>query len=152
MRAIRISLSLSIAGGILVSGVLSWRRSRHSKRVAKPRGKIPPATFLKSFECCPLLSPCFEPFDYPIRKSGVMIKGSFDVALGWIREFAILDKRYYCLMRLCSVYSQFPKEISFFLIKYSRGRVLHFEIHFLQNMSFEDFSQARILLRSGACL
>ena len=29
-----------VAGRILVSGALSWRRSRHEKRAAKPRGKI----------------------------------------------------------------------------------------------------------------
>ena len=29
-----------VAGGILVSGALSWRRSRHAKRVAKPRGNF----------------------------------------------------------------------------------------------------------------
>ena len=96
-----------------MSGVLSWRRSRHAKRVAKPRGKIPPATFLKGFECRPLLSHCFEPFDYPIRKSGVMIKGSFDVALGWIREFAIRDKRYYCLMRFCFIANFQKRLVSF---------------------------------------
>ena len=27
-----------VAGGILAPGVLSWRRSRHAKRVAKPQG------------------------------------------------------------------------------------------------------------------
>ena len=96
-----------------MSGVLSWRQSRHAKRVAKPTGKTPPATFLKSSECRPLLSPCFEPFDYPIRKSGVMIKGSFDVALGWIREFAILDKRYYCLMRFCCTANFQKRLVSF---------------------------------------
>ena len=98
-----------IAGGILVPGVLSWRRSCHAPReasgvavpadvlwgsfvthshecvtnepqrtsagrlrAAKPRGKIPSATFLMSFECRPLLSAWLEPFDYPIRKSGVI--------------------------------------------------------------------------------
>ena len=29
-----------VAGGILVSGALSWRRSRHAKRVATPRGNF----------------------------------------------------------------------------------------------------------------
>ena len=29
-----------VAGGILVSGVLSWRRSRHAKRVERPRGNF----------------------------------------------------------------------------------------------------------------
>ena len=48
------------------------RTSAGRLRAAKPRGKIPPATFLMSFECRPLLSAWLEPFDYPIRKSGVI--------------------------------------------------------------------------------
>ena len=53
--------------------LLSWRNScvRGAFLAAEPRRKIPPATFLMSFECCPLLSAWLEPFDYPIRKSGV---------------------------------------------------------------------------------
>ena len=45
------------------------RRTRKSR---KPRGKIPPAAFLMSFECRPFLSARLEPFDYPGRKSGVI--------------------------------------------------------------------------------
>ena len=44
-----------VASEILVHGELSWRRSRQAKPAAKPRGKIPPATFLMSFECRSLL-------------------------------------------------------------------------------------------------
>ena len=59
-----------VAGGILSLGVLFWQWSCHTRkgsqevfsRAAKPSGKILPATFLMSFECCPLLSPCLEPF------------------------------------------------------------------------------------------
>ena len=60
-----------VAGGILSLGVLFWQWSCHARkgssqevflRAAKPSGKILPATFLMSFECCPLLSPCLEPF------------------------------------------------------------------------------------------
>ena len=46
-----------VASGILVRWVLSSRRSRQGKPAAKPKGKIPPATFLMSFECRPLLTP-----------------------------------------------------------------------------------------------
>ena len=42
------------------------------KQVAKPRGKILPATFLMTFECRPLLSPWLEPFDYPVTKGCVI--------------------------------------------------------------------------------
>ena len=32
-----------------------------------------------------------------------MIKRSFDVELGWIREFALRDNRHYSLMRFCYI-------------------------------------------------
>ena len=50
----------------------SLRSSRQAKPAAKPRGKIPPATFLMSFECRPLLTPWLEIFHNPISKSGVI--------------------------------------------------------------------------------
>ena len=50
----------------------SLRRSRQAKPSTKPRGKIPSATFLMSFECRPLLKPWLEIFHYPISKSGVI--------------------------------------------------------------------------------
>ena len=59
-----------VAGGILVPGEHLGRRSHHAKwegfsRAAKQQGKMPPAAFLMSFDCRPLLSPCLERFDYP---------------------------------------------------------------------------------------
>ena len=50
----------------------SLRRSRQAMPAAKPRGKIPSATFLMSFACRPLLKPWLEIFHYPISKSGVI--------------------------------------------------------------------------------
>ena len=68
-----------VAGGILVPGEHLGRRSRHAKwegfsRAAKQQGKMPPAAFLMSFDCRPLLSPCLERFDYP--SWGVVWSGS----------------------------------------------------------------------------
>ena len=61
-----------VTSGILVRGVLSLRRSRQAKPATKSRGKIPPATFLMSFECRPLLTPWLEIFHYPVIKSSVI--------------------------------------------------------------------------------
>ena len=61
-----------VGSGIIVSGVHFWQVSCVVKEVAKPLGKVLPATFLMSFECSPLLLPLLEPFDL-ITQSGRVV-------------------------------------------------------------------------------
>ena len=74
VRRDKISLSLRSWGGFLCPGYFlgGGGATPHAKRAAKPRGKIPPAAFLMSFECRPFLSARLELFDYPVRRSGVI--------------------------------------------------------------------------------
>ena len=72
---------LTPPAGNRFSSLRNWRDSfargtvlaaEPSREARKPRGKITPATFLMSFECHPVLSPCLKQFDYPIMKSCVI--------------------------------------------------------------------------------
>ena len=57
-----------VAGRILLPGVIFWWQSHHARQAEKLQEifvsgfAVMPATFLMSFECRTLLSPCLEPF------------------------------------------------------------------------------------------
>ena len=57
-----------VAGRILLPAVIFWWQSHHARQAEKLQEifvssfAVRPATFLMSFECRALLSPCLEPF------------------------------------------------------------------------------------------
>ena len=115
VRRDKISLSLRSWGGFLCPGYFlgGGGATPHTKRAAKPWGKIPPAAFLMSFECRPFLSARLELFDYPVRKSGVIDTDRTRKGSQAKRNNQVTDRNNYMLQviqdpgRVLSSYSKF---------------------------------------------